>query len=445
MDDTTTGDRRGEPSGAARPGTSGNLSRFTDLGGTRLYRDNAFAVTGLPTNADGRAVRRHRQRLEARLAVEESLPADPESPLAGGFRKDEVRAAFEEFQDPRRRLVDELLWRWGEPGPDCGCPASVHQEHDDAVRFHAMALDAETGRGHATTDGRDILWQGAAGGWGLLLERPEFRLHIAHRIGELDDPRLGELCADDFLAALPRLLVSPFSELAADPDFRPRLAQVCAGWAEQTVFSGLFTELFEESVEETVRTITDGLRSVNDKKEAELFADATETVRREVLPAFERLGAFRAYVSDWRYDDVARIVAVGVGNLAVAMLGHYQFRRPTTPEKEAVVELAERAYEIAPEREVKAFKDNWDVIYDWSVGAVPTRPASGTAPSTDRVWPGCLLLGMALGVLVALWESYGWEGAWGGFLCMGLIALAVQKISRGYARFRLHRGRRRYR
>ncbi|QOV34010.1 hypothetical protein IM697_28035 [Streptomyces ferrugineus] len=439
MDKTSAGGRRGEPS-AARTG-GGNLSRFTDLAGTRLYRDNAFAVTGLPTNAQGRAVRQHRQRLEARLAVESVRPADPDSPVTGDYRKDEVRAAFEEFQDPRRRLVDELLWRWGAP-LGCGCPDSVHEEHDEAVRFHALALEAEAGRGHATTDGRDLLWQGAASCWGPLLERPEFRRHIAHRIEELDDPRLGDHSVDDFLAALPGLLVSPFRELATDPDFRPRLAQVCARWAEQAAFSGLFTELFEDAVEEAVQKITDGLRSVNDKKDAKHFRDAVRVVRKEVLPAFDRFGDLRAYVAEWRHDDVAHIVAVGVGNLAVAMLGYYQFHRPTAAEKKTVVELAERAYEIAPERHVKAFKDNWDVIYEWSAGVVHTR----TAPdSTDRAWPGCVVAILAISVLVVLWQEYGWEAAWGGFLGVGMVALVVQKLTRWYARIRMYRGRRRYR
>lgn len=444
MDKTTAGGRRGEPS-AARTGT-GNLSRFTDLAGMRLYRDNAFAVTGLPIDAQGRAVRQHRQRLDARLAVEDTWVPDPDSPLVGGHRKDEVRAAFEEFQDPRRRLVDELLWRWGEPGPDCGCPASVHEEHDNAVRFHAMALDAEAGRGHATTDARDILWQGAASAWGPLLERPEFRRHIAHRIERLDDPRLGEYSADDFLAELPGLLVSPFRELAADPDFRPRLTGICAGWAEQTAFSGLFTEMFEDAVEETVEKITDGLRSASGHKDAERYTDAVRVLRQDVLPAFDRFGDFRAYVPQWRYDDVAHIVAVGVGNLAVALLGHYQFHRPTVAEKKTVVELAERAYEIAPERHVKAFKDNWDVIYEWSEGVVLTRPDPGTAPSmSGGEWAGCVLTVLALTGLITLWVVQGWEAAVGGFFILGLLYGAYEKLAEWNARLRIYRARRRYR
>lgn len=444
MDKTTAGERTGEPS-AVRRGT-GNLSRFADLAGTRLYRDNAFAVTGLPVNARGRAVRQHRQRLDARLAVQDTLPADPESPLVGGHRRDEVRAAFEEFQDPRRRLVDELLWRWGEPGPECGCPPSVHEEHDDAVRFHAMALEAEAGRGHPTTDGRDILWQGAAAGWGLLLERPELRRHIAHRIVELDDPRLSEHTADDFLGALPRLLVSPFRELAADPDFRPRLARVCSGWAEQEAFAGLFSELFEESVDETVREITDALRSTKDKQDDEGFADAVRVVREEVLPAFERFGEFRAFVPEWRCEDVAHIVAVGVGNLAVAILGHHRFDPPSRARMDTAVELAEKAYEIAPERHVKAFKDNWEVIYGWSKDTVP-RPAAPGDPVhrlTGLERASCWVIALAFVGLAVLWVVRGWEVAWGAFLGLCGIAAALQKLSEWLERFRPYRARRRF-
>ncbi|MGW6907187.1 hypothetical protein [Streptomyces sp. NPDC054940] len=405
MDNTTAGGRTGEPS-AVRPGT-GHLSRFADLAGTRLYRDNAFAVTGLPVNARGRAVRQHRQRLEARLAVQDTLPADPESPLAGGHRRDEVRAAFEEFQDPRRRLVDELLWRWGEPGPECGCPPSVHEEHDDAVRFHAMALEAEAGRGHTGTDGRDNLWRGAAGGWGLLLERPEFRHHIAHRIGELDDPRLGEHSADDFLAALPRLLVSPFRELAADPEFRPRLAGVCAGWQEHEVFAGLFAELFEETVEETVEKITDDLLSAKRYQEAGRYGDAVLAMRRQVLPTFERLGDFRAFISDWRYEEVAHIVAVGLNNLAVALADHHLYKRPSAAQRQTMVELTEAAYEIAPDRDVAGIEANWDAIHSQFGEYARSVEAGGISDLWGGLRLSCLLvfLVMVLPALIAYWVN----------------------------------------
>lgn len=399
MDKTTTGGRAGAPS-AARSGT-GSLSRCTDLAGVRLYRDNAFAVTGLPANARGRAVRQHRQRLEARLAVRDTLPPDPDSPLVGGPRKEEVRAAFEEFQDPRRRLVDELLWRWGDADLKCGCPRALHEEHDDAVRFHAMALEAEAGRGSVTAEGRDTLWRGAAGGWGLLLGRPEFRQHIAHRIEDLDDPRLGEHTADEFLAALPPLLVSPLRELAADADFRPRLAGVCAAWSEHEVFAGLFTPLFEETVEDTVEQITEGLLSAKRQQEAGRYGDAALTLREQVLPAFERLGEFRVFVSEWRYEEVAHVVAVGLNNLAVALADHHLHRRPTAEQRQTMVELTEAAYEIAPDRDIQGIEANWDAIHSQFGQHARTVEAGGSGDVWGGLRLGCLLV-LLLMVLPAL-------------------------------------------
>nr|WP_257101553.1 hypothetical protein [Streptomyces sp. alain-838] len=323
----------------------------------------------------------------------------------------------------------------------------MHEEHDEAVRLHAMVLEAEAGRITTAPDGRDTLWRGAAAAWGRLLERPEFRRHIAHRIGELDDPRLGGHSADDFLTALPRLLVSPFRDLAADPDFRPRLAPVCTGWAEYAVFTDLFAGLFEEMVEETVQEITDGLRSANAKKEAGLFGDAEMILRREVLPAFDRIGELRAFVSDWRYDDVSHAVAVGVGNLAVAMLGHHRFKAPTRRQKQTVVELAEKAYEIAPEAHVRAFAENWDVIYEWSRRTVTARsaPARSRERSAFLDWVGCWLAVLTIVGLVVLWTVKGWEWAAGAFLGLGFVVAAAERIVDWCRQIQDYRNRRRFR
>ncbi|MFF3751350.1 hypothetical protein ACFYYH_12930 [Streptomyces sp. NPDC002018] len=415
MDETTAG--AGAPEPAAGRGT-GELSRFADLAGVRLYRGNAFAVTGLPADARGRTVRQHRQRLEARLAVEDTWPGDADSPLVGGHRRDEVRAAFQEFQDPRRRLVDELLWRWGDADLGCACPRSTHQEHDEAVRFHALALEAEAGRGHATTEGRDNLWRGAASAWGALLARPEFREHIACRIRALDDPRLGEHTADDFLAGIPRLLVSPFTEFAADPAFGPRLVQVCAGWAKHGTFSALFSDLFEETVEKTVQQITEGLRSMEGKQDAQQYADAVTILRQQVFPRFDELEAFQAFVPDWRYEEAAHIVAVGTNNLAVALQGLHMGGNPTAEQRRTVIELAEKAYVVAPERDVEDIKRNWDVIYEQFSGfgrisaGVPGRAqaqahgqahgqAQGQSSSPRRDCAiGCLILLGLAGLIV---------------------------------------------
>lgn len=381
---------------------TGDLSRFADLAGMRLYRRNIFAVTGLPADAQGRAVRSHRQRLEARLAVEETWPGDADSPLVGGHRKDEVRTAFEEFQDPRRRLVDELLWRWGDTDFGCGCPRAVHQGHDAAVRFHALALEAEAGRVEATTDERDRLWSGAAVHWAELLERPEFRRHITHRISALDDPRLTEHSAYDFLDGLPRLIASPFTELADAPGLRPRLARVCARWAEHAPFAKLLPEVFEERVEAAIEKIHEGRLSARDKMNAQMYGDAVDIMRGKVLPEFQGLEPFRAFMSEWRYEETAHAVAVALNNLAVALQEYHRLKPPSAAQRKTVVELAETAYEIAPERDVADIKANWDVIH-----AQFTSSGHPAVAKPFHKKPIVIALAVALTMLGMLWIIWG--------------------------------------
>ncbi|MFG2777817.1 hypothetical protein ACGFY7_08130 [Streptomyces prunicolor] len=364
------------------------LSRFADLAGVRLYRRNAFAVTGLPANAQGRAVRQQRQRLEARLAVGESWAGDAVSPSTDGYRRDEVRSAFEELQDPRRRLVDELLWRWDEVDLGCDCPRSLHADHDAAVRSHLLALEAETEHGHVPVGNRNAMWGSAARTWGRLLGQPAFRTHIAHRIRALDDPRLAAHTADEFLAALPRLLVSPFTELAADPAFRARLAKVCAGWVEQQAFSGLFFELFEEMVEERTERIEKGVRSAVGLQNTQKYPDAARILLREVVPAFEELGDFRAFLSNWQHEEAAHVVAVSLNNLAVALQRHHLYRRPSESQRRTILELVDKAYEITPDRDAKAIETNWAAIQDQftHLGPSGSGPHRGDRGGTGSTW-----------------------------------------------------------
>lgn len=299
----------------------------------------------------------------------------------GGHRKDEVRTAFEEFQDPRRRLVDELLWRWGDTDFGCGCPAAVHQGHDTAVRFHALVLEAEAGRVEATTDERDRQWSGAAVHWAELLEGREFRRHIAHRIKALDDPRLTEHSAYDFLDGLPRLIASPFTELADAPGLRPRLARVCAGWAEHAPFAELLPEVFEERVEAAIAKIREGQLSAMDKKNAQMYWDAVDIMNEKVLPELQGLEPFRAFIPEWRYEETARGVALALNNLAVAL--HRQLESPSAAQRKTVVTLAEKAYEIAPERDAAGFKANRDVIRA-QFGRSGQRPVATLSPRSRQ-------------------------------------------------------------
>lgn len=380
------------------------FDRFEELAGTQLYRRNVFAVTGLPTRASGPAVRRHRQKVEARLAVEDSWPGAPDLAPPGGYGKDEVRASFEGLQDPRRRMVDELLWLWGTPDSGCDCDPDVHEWHDAAVLLHARVLEAETGRSGLPVEQRASLWENAVSAWGHLLADGTLRQHVRHRIRALGDPRLDEDAADDLLARLPRLLVSPFPQLFADRATTTRLTPVCSAWAGFPPFAGLFSELFERAVEEAYEKIHGDLLTAEREREAHHYREAFLLLRDRVVPGFEDMAPLRPFVSDWRYDETAHIVAVGLNNLAVELLGISVHRPPSASRREEMIWLAEKAYEIGPDRDSDGLKENWETIYDHVTGTA-RRPARARRPF-PWFW-FLLVLAVIGGSLSAVIEIYG--------------------------------------
>ncbi|MEU6912336.1 hypothetical protein [Streptomyces olindensis] len=402
-----------------------DFDRFEELAGTQLYRRNVFAVTGLPTRASGPAVRRQRQKLEARLAVEDRWPGARDVAPAGGYGKDEVRAAFEGLQDPRRRMVDEVLWLWGAPDSGCGCDPHLHELHDAAVLLHARALRAETGDLELPVDQRASLWENAASAWGHLLAEGALRQHVRHRIRTLGDPRLDEDAATGLLAGLPKLLASPFPQLFTDPATAARLAPVCSAWTGFPPFEGLFSELFEQAVQDAYEKIHADLLTAEREREAAHYREAFLLLRDRVVPGFEDLAPLRPFVSDWRYDEIAHVVAVGLNNLAVELLGVSVYRPPSASRREEMVWLAEKAYEIGPDRDSEGLKENWETIYDHVTG-------TGRHPARARKrfpWFGFLLvLAFIGGSLSALIENYG-------FLPVLFVSVAVLAVVGYIVRF----------
>ncbi|KAB8157449.1 hypothetical protein FH609_030520 [Streptomyces sp. 3MP-14] len=377
------------------------LDRFEELAGTRIYRGNAFAATGLPMNATGRAVRQQRQRLEARLAVQETWPGDADSPLAGDYRWEEVRAAFEQFQDARRRIVDELLWRWGDTDLGCDCPAESHLAHDRAVLAHARALEAATGRSPVPAEEARALWRGAGNGWAATLADPSFRGHIARRTEALaEDRRVAALTPDDILNELPRLLVSPFGELAADPGTRAELARICPHFSRHEVFAPLVAEGFERIVDEGFEEINAALLAAEKDKRAGRYADALKKLRERVHPTYEELRTYWPFISDWRREDLSHLVALGMNNLAVALF-LYHTRRPASVEQSvSLVELAELAVRIAPGRDRDDIVENLRLIRQHHAANLRRAKVQPDGKVVDVKPRGCLLVLIALAGIV---------------------------------------------
>lgn len=392
-------------------------ARFEDLAGLRLYRRNSFAVTGLSVDARGPAVRRHRQRLDARLAFEETWAGDAHSPVREGYRRDEVRLAFEEFQDPRRRLVDELTWYWRDAGLGCGCAPATHERHDEAVRAHLTAIEAETGHLDVPTAGRTRYWKNAADGWAELLDSPDLRGHIAHRMTALADPRLDDHAPDDFLAGLPGLLLSPFAELAGDRAARPRLAEVCARWAEYPVFATPLPEVFEDAVEESVDRLKDALRTAGERHEAGQHADALATLEERVLPAYGEFESLKRFVPESRSEEMAHTVTVALNNVALGICEAGLHR----PFRTRLIETMEAASRIAPQRD--------QVQIDQNLTAVRQGRAGTGAQAAEQLKPsecaGCvfLLLTIAGGIVAGLTAGAAWATGIiiGGFVLVGML------------------------
>lgn len=201
-------------------------SRLAEVAGSRMYQRNAFRITGLATDATPSQVRRRQQQLTAQLAV----GADAAVPAFLGDRAGEaVRAAFETLGDPRRRIVDELLWTWGAPDGGCGCSADAHEGHDAAVRAHSAALDEELA---TWTDraGQDDLWAEAAQRWETAIAAEDTWAHLRARVAELDDPRLTDAEVAELRGRLPAALVAPLVELAAADRSPTSLMAVARRW-----------------------------------------------------------------------------------------------------------------------------------------------------------------------------------------------------------------------
>lgn len=391
-------------------------ARFADLAGLRLYRRNIFAVTGLPVAAQGPAVRRHRQRLDARLAVEETWAGDAAAPAPGGYRREEVRHAFEEFQDPRRRLVDELLWFWRDADLGCGCAPSTHRRHDEAVRLHSRAIEAETGGAGPRGDGPDGLWTAAATAWASVLDNPDLRGHVAHRITALADPRLDGYSPDDFLAGVPGLLLSPFGELADDRSARPRLAKVSAGWSAYPVFATPLPDVFENTVEQSVDRLKDALRTAGERHQAGEHADALAALEQRVLPAYDEFESLKGFVSESRSEEMAHTVTVALNNVALGVC-EAGLQKPFRSE---LIEVMEHASRIAPRRDKAQIDQNLAAVRQGRAGA---GAAQQLKPSECA---GCVVLLLAIigGIVGGITAGAPWAVGIivGGFVLAGMFA-----------------------
>ncbi|WP_026311142.1 hypothetical protein [Parafrankia elaeagni] len=225
-------------------------TRHTDSGllgrlSPRLYRQNAFRVTGLPLAATGRDIRRKSDMLAVIEKTGGELPVSDVLPLRPAPSAQDLRGALDRLGDPRQRLVDEFFWFWpvatsgtgGEPDPTLAALATgdtasavrhwstaaartdpeasaeaASAVHNLAVLEHLQALDAE--QAATDTSGPPPDWLSVHRRWENVLDDDRVWEGLAARIRQAGNARLDESLAADVRAALPTALLAIGAELA---------------------------------------------------------------------------------------------------------------------------------------------------------------------------------------------------------------------------------------
>ncbi|MQY28047.1 hypothetical protein [Nocardia aurantia] len=257
-------------------------ARLRELAGPDPYRDNAFRLVNVATDADRRTLRDRRRVVLAALAA----GADTDLDHTLHVDTDRARTAFDLLLgDPRRRIADEVLWMWGTPPGRCGCDSDAHAAHDAAISAHRFALAETETPGASTT----VHWREAARSWEAAIRSDGFAGHIRSRVTELDDPRLSESVLTVLSDELPLVLVGPLLALAESrPELQQDLYDVIREWpmpdaVRERLLEQLATPLREGAI--AALDAAYGMFELGD------FRTAAQRVDKSIAPATRELEA----------------------------------------------------------------------------------------------------------------------------------------------------------
>jgi hypothetical protein len=399
------------------------------LDGHGLYRNNAFRVTGLPTDASPRQIRRHQEELRNPYyvppATERGLPLPPSDDV------DAQRAAFEVLRDPLARLVHELFWL----RPD---QASWH-EH--AVFAHSRALEATTRDGRVADPGTWDDWR-----VGLRLMAQAFTAEetwdwVRRRAAEIDDPRLSVAALRALRERLPEHVIGVSVGLAV------RAVGVAPLRAEPhlAVLRGAGFDL--RQVREVARAAVEPF--------AARVRDACETARGSdpaagLSAARELLDGTAAALTTMTTvlgvgDDLARAcrdeVAQSVNNRVIAYVNETMETAsgPGSLRTQPALTLLREARAQAASESVAALLDkNIADLEELATYVGTGRRMRYDAHGSPRGEPGCavLLVPFLVGAVGVFWFLAGGLGAepfwavagavFGGFMATGLVMQVIE-------------------
>jgi hypothetical protein len=389
------------------------------LEGHGLYRNNAFRVTGLPTDVSNRQVRRHREETQNPYYV--TPVPDGDVPLPPSDDPDALRAAFEVLRDPLARLVHELFWiRPDQPS-----------WHEHAIFAHCRALEA------TTLDGRvahDDTWDDWRAGLRLLAQAfaaEETWEWVRRRAAEIDDPRLSVAVLRVLRDRVPEHIIgvsvglavraAGFGQELAEPQmkvlrgagFQPRLVRDVARAAVEPVTT---------QVRSACETAGEAAPSAGLSAAATLLDETTS----EVATCAAVLGNDDDVVGACR-DEVAR----AVNNCVLGFVNFYVETAPAALSTETVLELLRDARALASSPSVTTLLDN-------NIRDIESYRAGRRAGPPAEADLGCVpfLIFFLIGGGLSWWLMYDvvdigpvWStvvAVFGGFMAVGFVMQIVE-------------------
>jgi hypothetical protein len=389
------------------------------LEGHGLYRNNAFRVTGLPTDVSNRQVRRHREETQNPYYV--TPVPDGDVPLPPSDDPDALRAAFEVLRDPLARLVHELFWV--RPGSE--------EWPDAAVRAHCRTLEETEADGTVPDQETWKGWKASLFLWTAAFRDERTWTWFRRRAQEIDDPRL----STDVLRALRERL--PEHVIGVSVTLAVRAAGVVPGDAEGHMAAleggGFEPRLVRDVARAAVEPATTRVRSACETAgEAAPSAglSAAATLLDETTSALATCAAVLGNDDDVVgacRDEVAR----AVNNCVLGFVNFYVETAPAALSTETVLDLLRDARALASSPSVTTLLDN--NIAD--IEGYQARRAAGNGSGPDLGCAPLLVLFLIGGV--ASWllvhNVFGLGPIWsvvlaifGGFMAVGLVAQVIE-------------------
>lgn len=312
-----------------------------------VYRKNLFQILGLSVNATMTEIKRKQSQLKmaSKLGTQLTQTDRLISTLPDAAIED-VEQAVQRFQDPQKRMLDQLFWLWTD-GEDILSKTSrelfkksqiievlnlwnKHKTnnsdgvllHNVAVLSHLLALEYEKKTTESTdkhTQTCEQLWALAYENWIQLLDHEAFWSGFTQQIRNLNDPRLTTGFSHRIRQSLPSLLLSIHSALvlnAAENADQKGLER----HKKTLLSSGFEQRLIHESFRQVLSPIRQRIKLICARATSDIEIDPAQNNKvmtvflKEIRPMLELMDSILPeddFLKTHTRDEVASIVLRG--------------------------------------------------------------------------------------------------------------------------------------